>query len=138
MDARARLRLTSFSASAPIPPTVILPSPNAQTRVQTNGIAVVRFLREQKLELPVVACTAFYDAKNASLFSDAGFDAVLSKPFTQTQLAATLRKVIVARHERTKAALAAAAMASCPAALVQAGILPTLPPGGASPKLQLK
>jgi CheY-like chemotaxis protein len=57
---------------------------------RTNGIEVCRTLREQHVEIPIIAATANYSHKEKAIYQAAGFDRVLQKPFTVKDMAAAL------------------------------------------------
>lgn len=45
--------------------------------VKSNGLDICKSLRDQEVEIPIIAATANYSAKEASLYKSAGFSRVL-------------------------------------------------------------
>lgn len=61
---------------------------------RTNGLEVAKALREQHVEIPLIAATAAYSHKEAPIYRAAGFDRVLQKPFNLRDLAAALAQAL--------------------------------------------
>jgi len=61
---------------------------------RTNGLEVAKALREQHVEIPLIAATAAYSHKEAPIYRAAGFDRVLQKPFNMRDLAAALAQAL--------------------------------------------
>ena len=58
-----------------------------------EAMKLIKALPEPMASLPVIALTADADPSRRHLYDDAGFFAFLTKPFTQTELAAALASV---------------------------------------------
>jgi CheY-like chemotaxis protein len=61
---------------------------------RTNGLEVCRSLREQHVEIPIIAATANYSPKEAQIYRAAGFTRVLQKPYNRKDLAAMLTQAL--------------------------------------------
>lgn len=61
---------------------------------RTNGIEVCRSLRDQHVDLPIIAATANYAPREAAIYKAAGFTRVLTKPFTRKDVAAALTQAL--------------------------------------------
>lgn len=60
---------------------------------RTNGLEVCRSLREQRVDIPIIAATANFAPREAGIYRAAGFTRVLTKPFSKKDLAAALTQV---------------------------------------------
>jgi CheY-like chemotaxis protein len=61
---------------------------------RTNGIEVCKNLREQHVDIPIIAATANYSHKEAAIYRAAGFDRVLQKPFSMKDLASAVAQAL--------------------------------------------
>ena len=105
---------------------------------RSNGLAVCRNLRAQHIDLPVIAATAYHTKGDDETFCNAGFDAILDKPFSQRQLALTLMRAVAARASASPAAAprpsAAPALAG-PVPALSGPIGARSPPASSPPRL---
>jgi CheY-like chemotaxis protein len=61
---------------------------------RSNGLDICRSLREQRIQVPIIAATANYSSAEEGLYRAAGFDRVLTKPFGVKKLAAAMASVL--------------------------------------------
>lgn len=58
------------------------------------GVDVVRYLRDQGYQQPMIALTALNSADETDACFEAGFDSVVNKPFTIDRLAGVLQQFL--------------------------------------------
>jgi DNA-binding response OmpR family regulator len=73
---------------------------------RSNGLEVCQNLRQQHVDIPIIAATANYSLSEAALYTAAGFDCVLQKPFSVSEMQAA---IATALDKRGKASASDAA-----------------------------
>lgn len=91
MDSKSRrpLRRTSFGCNTVVS-CFLAPFAPAVQMIRSSGDIVVAKLRSLGLEIPVIACTGNAGARDAQRYREAGFSAILTKPFSLPKLAGVL------------------------------------------------
>ena len=72
-----------------------------QTMLTMTGEALVRALRDIRLDLPIVLCTGFSYAMTKDKAAALGIDAFLLKPLVAHDLGRTIRQVLAQRKSVT-------------------------------------